>query len=185
MFTRATLPSLSSAMLLAALLVSLAAEVLADPLPPPLPDQFGELSGLDPQAAVEQLVIVVSAKRLRRLKPWERELREQYPDLPILRVADVPVSGSADADAVAEKLRKRLPEDVAVLMDLDGVWAEAYQLDTSVPNLLLFSADLELLVQHSGFYRRAEFDSFREALDAVLTAPVSLPDNAPQATYLP
>ena len=53
-------------------------------------------------------------------------------------------------------------------MDLNGVWAETFQLDTSVPNLLLFSSQLELVVQHAGFYKRSEFNSLREQLDAVL-----------------
>ena len=178
MFARLLFTALRFAAL-TGLFVSLAAQAAVDPLPPPLPDQFGELGGLDMRSTAEQLVIVVSAKRLRRLKPWERELRERYPDLDIVRVADVPVSGSADTEAVAAKLRKRLPDDVAVLMDMNGVWAQAFQLDTSVPNLLLFSSQLELLVQHAGFYKRADFERIHKEFDAVLTASTGGQDGAP------
>ena len=141
----------------------------ADPqIPPLLPDQHGEMGGLQNQPQALQMVIVVSAKRLRRLKPWERELRERYPDLGLLRVADVPVSSPTPVEEVAAKLRKRLPADVDVLIDLDGTWAGQYNLDISVPNLLLFDSDRSLIVQHAGFYKRQRFEALAVDIDQAI-----------------
>ena len=141
----------------------------ADPqIPPLLPDQHGEMGGLQNQPQALQMVIVVSAKRLRRLKPWERELRERYPDLGLLRVADVPVSSPTPVEEVAARLRKRLPADVDVLIDLDGTWAGQYNLDISVPNLLLFDSDRSLIVQHAGFYKRQRFEALAVDIDQAI-----------------
>ncbi len=141
----------------------------ADPeIPPLLPDQHGEMGGLQNQPQALQMVIVVSAKRLRRLKPWERELRERYPDLGLLRVADVPVSSPTPVEEVAAKLRKRLPADVDVLIDLDGIWAGHYNLDISVPNLLLFDSGRSLIAQHAGFYKRQRFEAMAVDIDQAI-----------------
>ena len=57
---------------------------------PALYDQFAQVVSLQDGAGQVQVAIVVSAKRLRRIKPWEVALRERFPDLVILRVADIP-----------------------------------------------------------------------------------------------
>jgi hypothetical protein len=133
-----------------------------------LKDQFGASHSLEEHAGQVQLAIVVSAKKLRRLKPWEQQLRQQYPDLPLLRIADVPQTAPTDYALVAEKLRKRLPEDVWVLIDLDSVWARRYELDTAVPNLLLFDAQGKLLQIHRGLYKPDLFSALQVDLDAAL-----------------
>ena len=127
--------------------------VCADPMVE-LKDQFGEVSSLAQHLGEIQLAIVVTAKRLRRMKPWEREIREHYPDLALLRVADVPRSSPTEFARVAEKLRKRLPDDVAVLIDLEGNWAGYFDLDVSVPNVLIFDREGELISIHAGMYKK-------------------------------
>jgi hypothetical protein len=129
-------------------------------------DQYGETGGLATDADGLQVAIVVSAKRLRRLKPWEEAIREIDTDVPIVRVADVPRTAPTEYESVAEKLRKRLPADVNVLVDLQGVWAAAYALDVNVPNVLIFDGSGTLLAVHSGMFKK----SYVDALTADLTA---------------
>lgn len=131
-------------------------------------DQFGVPDSLEAHGEQVRLVIVVSAKRLRRLKPWEEALWGEYPNLPILRVADIPRTAPTSYEDVAAKLRKRLPEDVPVLIDLDGVWAERFGLDVSVPNLLIFAPDGTLVATHAGMYSRKRFDALLADLQRIL-----------------
>jgi hypothetical protein len=123
-----------------------------------LRDQFGDVVGLEDGTSGLQVAIVVSAKRLRRIKPWEQALKGYDGDLPVIRVADVPRTAPTEYETVAETLRKRLPEDVNVLVDLEGLWASRFELDTSVPNVLIFNGSGELLSAHRGMYKRALFE---------------------------
>jgi len=168
MKTHLFFPLLYSTLLIFLSSVSLAAQIGVTDAVAPLRDQFGVAGGLAQHSGQVQVAIVVTAKKLRRLKPWERALRENYPDLPVLRVADVPVTAPTEHEQVAEKLRKRLPEDVVVLIDLDGAWSQRYQLDVSVPNLLVFDAGGELRSVHSGLYKSALFAAFQQDLELVL-----------------
>ena len=153
-----------------AALVSLAftgGSVCADPMVE-LKNQFGEASSLAQHLGEVQLAIVVTAKRLRRLKPWEREIRERYPDLALLRVADVPRSSPTEFARVAEKLRKRLPDDVAVLIDLEGNWAGYFDLDVNVPNILIFDREGELISVHAGMYKKSLLEAVLDDLVSVV-----------------
>lgn len=131
---------------------------------PELLDQFGAPVGLDRDAGVVQVAIVVSAKKLRRIKPWEKAMRAEFPDLAIVRIADIPRTSPTKYETVAEKLRKRLPEDVPVGIDLDGAWAESLGLDTSIPNLLVFDSNGELVYRQSGMYKKSRYPSLQSAL---------------------
>lgn len=131
---------------------------------PTLLDQFGEPVSLDADSVEVQVAIIVSAKRLRRIKPWEKALREEFPGLVVVRIADVPRSSPTEYETVAKKLRKRLPEDVNVGIDLEGLWADALGLDTSVPNILLFAASGELVYQQSGMFKKSRYPSLQGAL---------------------
>jgi len=146
-----------------------------------LRDQFGVTGGLSEAGALLQLAIVVSAKRLRRIKPWEQAIRGYDEQIPLIRVADVPRSAPTEFEAVAAKLRKRLPEDVNVLIDLQGVWVDRFKLDSSVPNVLVFDGQGRLLSRHAGMYKKALF----EALQADLERLGSLADGLPGAVQSP
>jgi len=124
-----------------------------------LRDQFGHSGGLADDAHGLQVAIVVSAKRLRRIKPWEEAIRQIDTGVPVIRVADVPRSPPADYEVVAEKLKKRLPQDLPVLIDLDGIWMQTFDLDTSVPNVLIFDGAGTLLATHAGMYGKDAFDA--------------------------
>jgi hypothetical protein len=96
------------------------------------------------------LVTVVHAKRLRKLKSWERALRERLDEVHYLRIADVPTDPPVTHEEVAEKLRKRVPEEVSILIDLERRWARALELDTSQPNLLIFDRSGRLVSSYRG-----------------------------------
>ncbi|XOV86753.1 MAG: hypothetical protein ACFHX7_17495 [Pseudomonadota bacterium] len=132
---------------------------------PPLPDQFGFSRGLSPDAS-PALVIVVDARRLRRIRKWELALAERYPELDILRVADVPRDPPAEQGAVAEQLRKRVPADVPVTIDMAGLWSTRFALDVSEPCLLVFSRG-ELQAKQSGPFTTDGLEGLLAALDAL------------------
>jgi hypothetical protein len=136
--------------------------------PPLLRDQFGATGSLQDHLGSVQVVIVVSAKRLRRIKRWEQAIRKHYATLPLLRVADIPRTAPVEYDTVAAKLRKRLPDDVNVLIDLEGHWSKEYGLDTGVPNLLVFDPAGELAARHAGKYKSTGFEALRIDLDRLL-----------------
>ena len=151
---------------------ALDAEVAVDPEQLTLIDQFGEAGGLATNVDGLQVAIVVTAKRLRRLKSWEQAIREIDSEVPIVRVADVPRTAPTEYESVAEKLRKRLPPDVNVLVDLDGIWATAYALDVNVPNVLIFNGTGTLVAVHSGMFKK----SYAAALKADLAPAADVPD---------
>lgn len=125
----------------------LAAQILAVTVP----DPTAALVSLRPLAMVDQhgvedtvaahrgpvVVMVVTAKRLRNLRPWERDLRDRFDALDIVRIADVPEDSTATLEQVSAKLRERVPDDVPVLIDIDRRWAGELGLDTSRPNILV------------------------------------------------
>ncbi len=135
---------------------------------PQVPDQYGQPVALESNSHQTQVAIVVSAKRLRRIKPWEKALRKAFPDLKVVRVADIPRTSPTSYEKVAVKLRKRLPKDLPVGIDLEGDWAKRAGLDTSVPNLLLFDADGRLTAVHSGMYKASRFEPVRSDLESLI-----------------
>jgi len=148
----------------AGLLTIAGAGMAVDVRPLTLRDQFGQSGGLADDADGLQVVIVVSAKRLRRIKPWEEAIRQIDTDVPVIRVADVPRATPTDYAAVADKLKKRLPPDLPMLIDLNGVWAETFGLDTDVPNVLIFDGSGVLLVRHAGMYTKDQYAALQADL---------------------
>jgi len=132
-----------------------------------LTDQYGNSDSLSAHRNHVVVAMVVTAKRLRNLKSWEKSLREHYEDVHFLRIADVPAEPSVTLDRVARKLRGRVPEDVPILIDVERHWAQALDLDTGRPNLLLIDRDGKL---RAAFRGRSE----PELLDEVQTAMKSL-----------
>ncbi|NIM63895.1 MAG: hypothetical protein GTN89_12860 [Acidobacteria bacterium] len=105
-----------------------------------LRDQFGAENRLEPGEPA--VVIVVSAHKLRKLKKWEIAIRERYEGMRIVRIADVvPSDPPATYEAVAERLRTRVPDEIPVWIDTSRVWASEFGLDTTLPNLLVLGAD--------------------------------------------
>lgn len=114
------------------------------------------------------VVTVVTAKRLRNIKPWERHLRERFDDIHYLRIADVPGDSKASYDAVAAKIRERVPEGVSVLIDMDRVWATELQLDTERPNLLIIDRDGRLVATSGGLFSPELLEPVVDQLEVLL-----------------
>jgi len=122
--------------------------VLSYAAAPDLIDQYGESYAINGEDSV--LVIVATPKKLRWVGKWEERLRKELPELNSYRVTaalDTPPPGY---EAIAENLRKRVPKDVSIAIDTEGVWASKYDLDISEPCLLLLDADRQLVKQYRG-----------------------------------
>ena len=90
------------------------------------------------------------------------DLRQRFPKLDFVRVADVPPSPPTTHERVASRLRGRVPEDVGILIDMERVVARSLSLDTTEANVLLLDSN-GIVIQR-----------FRGALDAGLLARVSV-----------
>jgi hypothetical protein len=152
--------------ILSTILVLLAA-VLGE-VPPgldlPLTDLDGKSVAVSTILDGPTVVMVVTARRLRGLKAWERALRERYGDLGYVRIADVPADPGVTLEHVTDKLRDRVPAGVQVLIDLERRWAEGLQLETNRPNLLLLNRRGEL----AGVFQGRYDDSLLEQVCAVI-----------------
>ena len=115
-----------------------------------LPDQRGDRDSLSAHRGNVVVTMVVTARRLRNLKGWERDLRERFEEVEFLRVADVPEDPPVTYRDVADKLADRVPEEVAVLIDVDRRWANALGLDTDRPNILLIDRQGHLVARFRG-----------------------------------
>jgi hypothetical protein len=134
-----------------------------------LRDQFGRPDSLTAHAGQPQVVLVVSARRLRRLKEWEVELDRRLDGVGFLRVADVPAEGGAPStfDDVAATLRKHVPQSVPVLVDTERHWAGALGLDTREVNVLAFDAHARVVAHVRGAPRAETIVPLESALLAL------------------
>lgn len=136
-----------------------------------LRDQYDRSDAAGATAAKAHAVFVVSARRLRRLKDWQRALDDRLDGVGFLRVADVPPEpGQAPPrfEDVAATLRKRVPEDVPVLIDVERGFARELDLDTREVNVLLFDASGRLAGRVRG---RPTPDSVEQAAAQLLKLP--------------
>jgi hypothetical protein len=147
-----------------------AASPAAVPAAAVLRDQLGAADSLASKAGRPQVVFVVSARRLRRLKEWELELDRRLEGIGFMRIADVDESEAnrPTYEEVAATLRKRVPQPVRVLVDLDRIWAGALSLDTREVNVLAFDASGAEVARARGRPRP-------EALAAIESALLRLP----------
>ena len=118
--------------------------------PPPLKDQYGHGAALTDYSGEPVLAIVVSTRKLRWIGQWEAALRAEIPQLVSVRVADVTDEPRPGYEQVAEALRRRVPEDVSVLIDTQNLWATSFELDTSEPCLVLFDRDHNVVAKFRG-----------------------------------
>jgi hypothetical protein len=116
-------------------------------------DQAGQTRRVTASNGSPTLVIIVTARRLRTVRPWQRAVLERWEDLQAVLIADVPSTPPPDYERVAKKLSQRVPEGVSVLIDIDRVWASEFDLDTSKPQLLVLDIDGELIYSLSGRWK--------------------------------
>jgi hypothetical protein len=138
-----------------------------------LRDQFGNTNSLLRQRGDAVVVVVVSVRRLSMIERWERDLSERVPGIRFLNIGDLPDDAPVDPGRTAAMLRKRVPEDVAVLMDIDRRWATHYALDTALPNLLVFDAEGQLIARFRGRW------SAELAVQVATAIPRSIPRGEP------
>jgi hypothetical protein len=115
-----------------------------------LRDQDGQPDSLLARRGRPALVVVVGVRRLPMIEAWERDLEGRVPGSVFLNVADPPAGARVDPTRIAATLRKRVPQGVRVLVDVERRWATVFGLDTALPNLLLFDADGRLVARHRG-----------------------------------
>jgi hypothetical protein len=136
-----------------------------------LPDQHGNQDSLAAHRGNVVVAMVVTARRLRNLKGWERDLRARFEEVDFVRVADVPEDPPVTYRDVADKLATRVPEEVAVLIDIDRRWSSALDLDTGRPNLLLIDADGRLVASFRGRAEPALVDEVASRIEELLRDP--------------
>lgn len=141
-----------AAVLVAALTLSAAAHAVSDIV---LTDQHGGEDSLGAHRGEVVLVFIVTATGLLNTKFWEEDLREQVEDVTYLRVADIPEEPPVTFERVALKLKIVAPAQVPVMVDMERQWARALDLDTAVPNLLLFNREGQLAARYRGRWHPA------------------------------
>ena len=134
-------------------------------------DQFGEPGSVATLRGQQTVVMVVTARRLRTVKPWEREIHQRYEGLSTVLVADVPSEPPAEYARIAAKLARRVPEGIRVLIDMDRAWALELDLDTSAPNLLLLDRGGTVVASVAGRWTPELADSLFAAIDRLREAP--------------
>lgn len=127
----------------------------SDPVPEALAgleltDQFGGRDSLEAHRGSVLVAVVVNVRRLALIEAWERDLGTRVPGIRFMNIADLPSQGPVDPVRTAATLRRKVPPDVAVLMDFDRHWAGTLALDTAVPNLLVFDARGNLTARFRG-----------------------------------
>ena len=136
--------------------------------PPPLEDQNGKQDSLDAHHGRAVVVLAVSAERPGGLKAWEADLRARFDGLDFLRVVNIPQHPGIRPEDVVRSLRGKLPKDVPVLIDTDGVWASTYDLDTSEMNVVLFDRDGRLVARFRGKREAALLERISQEIEAKL-----------------
>lgn len=136
-----------------------------------LKDQHGAADRVSSLPGEVTVVMVVTARRLRTVKPWELTLQERHEALRTVLIADVPEDPPAEYERVAEKLRKRVPEGVRVFIDMDRAWARELELDTSAPNLLVLDRDGSVAAAFHGRWDPDADDELLATLDRLLETP--------------
>ncbi len=117
-----------------------------------MPDQRGGHDSLAAHRGNPVIVVIVDARRLGTVRKWEQDLLRRFPRLHILTVADVNEARLPTVERVAAVLARRVPPEVSVLIDIERRWAQAFDLDTAAPNLVLFDADGAITGKFRGRY---------------------------------
>jgi len=144
-----------------------------------LPDQYGQTGGLSNYPNQPLLVIVVTGKKLRWIGRWEKQLRAQLPELVSVRVADINDQPPPSLEQVSSRLRKHVPENVSILIDMNSSWANKYKLDTNEPCLLILDDKHQLTAQFRG---RPNSDLVAQVIAGLR---VYYPDSAPSVDATP
>lgn len=117
-----------------------------------LPDQRGGRDSLDAHRGHPVVVLVVDARRFGSARRWAEDLVTELPSVHLLMVADVNEERPVTLERIARVLARRVPEQAAVLIDMQRLWATELSLDTEVPNLVVFDRAGALVARFRGRY---------------------------------
>jgi hypothetical protein len=123
--------------------------------PPLLPDQYGKPIDFAEYDGKPVLVIVADTRKLRWIGNWEKKLRKQLPELVSYRVAGVLDTPTPEYDQVAKVLRRWVPKNVPISIDINNHWATFYKLDINEACLILLDTDRQIIAQWRGRPKRA------------------------------
>ncbi len=118
--------------------------------PSALQDQYGINGSLSDFTGQPVLAIITSRRKLPWMGRWEKAIRPELPQLNSIRIADITDKPQPTEARIAEMLRKRAPENVSILIDLQNQWASIYELDTTEPCLVLFNSDHKVVAKFRG-----------------------------------
>lgn len=141
------------------------------PGPPPLEDQNGRLDSLAAHHGRPVVLLAIDADHLRSLKGWEIDIRQHIDGLDFIRVVDIPQKPGTRPEGVARKLREKVPADVSVLIDMDGVWATVYGLDTQEMNVVLFDREGREVARMNGKREPALIERIAAEIESKLGVP--------------
>lgn len=136
-----------------------------------LQNQFGGRDSLVAHQGSALVAVVVNVRRLALIETWERDLSVKIPGIRFFNVADLPSQGVVDLEQTAATLRRRVPPEVPVLMDVERHWATLLELDTNLPNLLVFDAGSMLVARFRGRWSEA---LARDVVAAIESLPAPL-----------
>jgi hypothetical protein len=139
-------------------------------------DQLGGRDRLSNHRGEALVLLVVEARRLLLAGEWAEALQSRDLGVTLLTVADAPPDVPVDPARFAAMLRKRVPAGVRVWMDPGRSFAQALDLDTAEPNLLLVAPDGSLQSRRRGRATPALVDETAAAAAAL--APIS-PERVP------
>ena len=135
-----------------------------------MPDQRGGRDSLAAHRGSPVVAVVVDARRLGTVKRWEQDLLTRFPGLHVMTVADVNETRPPSIEQVAAVLARRVPADVAVLIDMERLWAREFALDTAAPNLVLIDATGAPVAQFRGRWSAELAAEVRDRVAALLGA---------------
>lgn len=118
-----------------------------------MPDQRGGRDSLVAHLGHPVVVVVVDARRLGTVRKWEQDLLTRFPKLHVLTVADVNETRPSTVERVASVLARRVPPEVAVLIDMERLWAREFDLDTAAPNLVLVDVSGAVVGRFQGRFK--------------------------------
>lgn len=118
--------------------------------PPDLTDQYGKPYSYQNMMGQPLLLIVADARKLRWIGSWEKKLRRTLPELRSYRVTGVLKKPTPTVDDVAKVLRRWVPENVPIAIDINNYWATRFTLDINQPCLVLLNADGDVVAKWRG-----------------------------------
>ena len=145
------------------LLIAVAASTL-----PLLEDQFGRQDG--PALHPEGLVILIcgAPNKLRQMKSWEEGLQPRLNrEALFLRLVDGREIAPQQREQAKATLREKVPPEIAILLDWEGRYWKALQLEPGTVELTFFSGGQALSYRISGRFHPAAATSLVERLGKV------------------